>query len=1544
MAGTNLDSQDKINRERYGSGIEYLKELDDLTRVIQDRMLRNLPSNYPKDLNTNLAGLYRAIAEELARLQMDSSQLNDDRYFKFTRTEYLFQILGDLLFLGEKSINEDLNDVEYRDFLLKVKKAYMGGSRADNIQSALSDILSLPIELKEVYQSLRIKNTYYTLKDTHKMFFEISMDHAKSSNNIGLLLSDIKFFIDLIKPAHTLYQTRLVWTENADLRGDCTPKYDTVPMDEVVYYASKVYQVTYFLTLVYKTEVESGEEGWSTGIISDIDYDAKIIYTEDNRTLPYGSETVFFRRDSLGEDSVISYAMFSVGDEIKYFFVEDSSGTSDLIEEDWSFSNTIESVNLSEETVAFEDGSKLVYNTDTTIYTRDGDGEYRIFPEDLLPGRTLIFKGKRYTEAFQFFNLPNEVSNNYYKQFDQNVIDRPFFQENVKKLKDIRPGFDEGPNVIVENGEVKVIDVRSRFYDREGASSQKEVTLYRYSLFINGVYKAQFTIQPPLPELTETQAKNIFVVEYGFHEILDPLVEYEIKVSETGKMEASSEGASVEAINGKTQLCDRRASCSLNPYYEDTRNYWAWPDLHLTSGFIVLYQDWDPENAQGEQNLPGAYAISSDPNEYVMPLLPVLNSSGSPAEPEDLVVYVNGLVVEDAVETLDPWTGALSLNFIPPFNSVVRVDYQHSERYPKPTSCMKEVRTHIKTHSENDLGGEYSILSASGLTCGLSWPFHVTDPVLKGDNLDHQVNKFPILTQSGNLASTDDINVSVGQTLFYEDVQVVIGSDYISNASGSWGGAQEGDTIILEVKNYLDNTLAYSVGSVESQSLLRMSKTFPALELSDLSIKCRIVRFVEVPDSVESVRPLLGHVRINFLPPSGSFLRFSYYYTHYNRNYALLPDSLSGYGSDVVFNSYHPYTLLVDQSPLQDLSAPIVAGETPLKIGYRYRAFGLSGSAVLNSSDTLSLNSFSKPSKKGSFKNNRGNTNQHNLVFSSEYLTDTDKDLVLNDKYLEKNIEASTQLYKGTPLFIETFTDDGHHIKRLQGGSDNTYAGETSSGDDLSAGFNVNDPDKSGDIDYKGVCDYSKNGNARLYSDLVIKKFYNGGSDVPLGSISEGSRSFPIKTLMIDQYFPNRELRISDYLDFINKVPENIRTGAVRVLNGSRIVKCPNRDAHWFSRGDSLVIKQVPVIKWDSESSQNVTVYKDLKYTVVKIVDVETAEIHANFSGKSGHYEYEFSHDFVMDVDTLLAGDEDSGSQKYGVLQRRLVLNGGSGFSYSIPSSILKHLPSPYELSFTDPDTDPYPRNPNNPDINGVPTGDPEVLFTDYTGQPTKVPLSSEVIDSDGYNILGSLSTAGLTGPSGAVDLGLTGPSFSVTGGIEDINSRYLHGFENPKYNIPGGYTGIYASYSEAEYRVKWRNWDQDMMIVSLKDPGAPDGVMQEEPINMLDDLAEGIRISYWNVFSGSLEHKYYFGTVLDTSRALQGSVDKNLFIDGLIKLSKEQALNIEDAIAQSLNPVTEYPEYRLNDDLYELRENILHEVLYDNSLKVTEIREFKPI
>lgn len=1524
-----LSVQERLGRKRFKSGIEFEKQILNVARAIQRRLLDSLPSNYPKDQNTNIAETFLAISEEFARLRASTSQINEDRYHASTRSEYLFEILGDTLFLDERSINTLISDEAYREYLVRVRDAYYGGSRKDNIQSAVSDIIGLPVSLKELYLNLRRADSFYTLKDTHTMFFDILMDHVTSTSSIGLLLESVKFFIDLIKPAHVLYDTRLIWTDRFTNRDTkCEPVYVPREMSEIIYNADRIYLVTYAISRLYQSDQDDPDETWDSGTISSIDHNKSIIYLTNQRILVIDTNSLLYRRtyDPGGDhqDVSISLSDLSAGDIVRYYSTKDSSSSSNVIDDSWTYESTISSIDEIDEVITLVSGEKIVFNNDILIYTRDAQGEYRILISDLDPEldpqRLIRFRAVKHSTGREFYNVPAQIADNPYKEFDQDVIDRPYYQGNVKKELQTRDNLPEGPAVVMVDGVATVIYVNGRFYKRLNSENYAEFDVYRYSLYINDVFQKQFSIEEPNEPITEDQAKVVFEDTYGYS-FTGSNSDYRIDIDITAHLKQSEEDTVVQGITGSTEFCDRKAECLLSPAYEDARTYWEYPDLELTSGFVIAASVLKVENPPGQHNIGAYFRISSDPNVPAPALLPILNSDGDPASANDLTVYVDGLKVDDAVTSVNPWTGEIVLNFLPPANTTTRIDYHYADRFPKSVSYIEQIGSEDKSQR-------------------LSWPYPLTETGaynLGGGSQDFQVDQFPIVDKEGNLADVSDIEVYKGELSATGSVtdteQSTVGDTLIVDNGVS--GIQPGDTMIIHAQNYLDNTIVYDIVGVTGTNKIITDKEF-GIDLDPNGFPYEILRFTGAPYSADDVRPLLGHIHLETGPADGSYIKFDYFYQYRNRYFAMVPDVPGdtsaymnmGYTSDTQYGPYAGYTLIPDLG-YTGTEEPWYQYNQVGKKGYRYRAFNLSNSSVLNSKDTLVFNGYERYEGEGSWKNNRNRLDDYEVMFSPEHLTDRDKNVILNDSYLNKNLPANTQLYPGTPLFVQTYNDDAHYKLQENPVGENTYQEPTAESHDLPAGFNIIGADESGLVDFENICDYEQNQRLSLYSNLRIVEQDFEGYDGPLTTITEGMRTMPLSASYVELYYPNREKRVNDYLDYINEVPDDIREGRVKVLRNSPVIK--RVKGQWLNLkiGDILDIKNAAYRRYNNVTKEYETAYKDVSYTVIEITDYETARLSASFKELTGEYDYELIRDRVYAADVML-----------NEVNRVLVINGTEEFDYTLPPAVLAGFAgygdtgSHAELYFPDPDPDPYPRSPDNPNISGYPTGDRSVLLTKETGLgPTDsnlIPLTSEVIGWDG-NPVGTTGIGGFTGPSGAVDLGLTGPTNERNPLIRDGDD---------KYKVPSGESGVLLSYSESEYRIQWRNWDQELFIITFgSSTGPAAGVIEEEPMGLLDDLAEGIKRNYWNVDDESLVINYYFGTVVETSEQVGTAVDPALYPEGLIVLSEDQA----DAIEASGDPKSDFPWLDPTVTTYNLRQRIIREILHDNTIKITEVQELYP-
>ena len=244
MAALYTPNPEELGRRRFPDDKAFRLALFNRASILISSMLDLVPSNYPQDFNTNLAQLFRVLARELARLRLDIDALSLDNQYTTTRIQFLQQILGERLFLSDRLAPAAYNDETFRDYLISLKDAYLRGSTKLNIEATSSYFTKLPIRIQELYLEARKPNSAYDVSDTHKMIVQVMVDDLlRSGRSFEQLKNDLDFFINLIKPAHVLYDTQLIWTEQIDVNkivdilygdtgGGCVPVYDTTPIGE----------------------------------------------------------------------------------------------------------------------------------------------------------------------------------------------------------------------------------------------------------------------------------------------------------------------------------------------------------------------------------------------------------------------------------------------------------------------------------------------------------------------------------------------------------------------------------------------------------------------------------------------------------------------------------------------------------------------------------------------------------------------------------------------------------------------------------------------------------------------------------------------------------------------------------------------------------------------------------------------------------------------------------------------------------------------------------------------------------------------------------------------------------------------------------------------------------------------------------------------------------------------------------------------------------------------------------------------------------------
>lgn len=190
-------------------------------------MLSLLDSTYQSDVPSTIYAMHlKAIAFESARFLYTSESVLDDLIFETTRGEYLSQNIGSFLFPNNSRFAQtSYTDLQVRNFYLSIIKAYFGGCTLQNIETSLYKFLSLPIQVVENFLTTR-KTGMDDVPNKFTFNVVINVDDPRIKN-LAQLQNDITFLLNIIKPAHTYYSTKFIFSELFDVfKKGCAPVVD----------------------------------------------------------------------------------------------------------------------------------------------------------------------------------------------------------------------------------------------------------------------------------------------------------------------------------------------------------------------------------------------------------------------------------------------------------------------------------------------------------------------------------------------------------------------------------------------------------------------------------------------------------------------------------------------------------------------------------------------------------------------------------------------------------------------------------------------------------------------------------------------------------------------------------------------------------------------------------------------------------------------------------------------------------------------------------------------------------------------------------------------------------------------------------------------------------------------------------------------------------------------------------------------------------------------------------------------------------------------
>lgn len=194
-------------------GQGYEQALQQRAQSILTTLQAILPSNYRAQTpSTEYAHHLKTMSIELGRLTLFLEDQVTDIDFEDVRGEYLYQIIGYLVFLNGRLPELDFTDEEFRNFLLAVIRIFFKGSTPAALREAVDLVLSVPFEIRENITDLRAGSSSYDISD--QFGFQILLQGGQSiPPDFFREQANLQLLLDLIRPAHTLYRFSVLLTE-----------------------------------------------------------------------------------------------------------------------------------------------------------------------------------------------------------------------------------------------------------------------------------------------------------------------------------------------------------------------------------------------------------------------------------------------------------------------------------------------------------------------------------------------------------------------------------------------------------------------------------------------------------------------------------------------------------------------------------------------------------------------------------------------------------------------------------------------------------------------------------------------------------------------------------------------------------------------------------------------------------------------------------------------------------------------------------------------------------------------------------------------------------------------------------------------------------------------------------------------------------------------------------------------------------------------------------------------------------------------------------
>lgn len=192
------------------SGQDFATKVRRQTESILAQFTKVLPDNYVSQVSGPFYSIqFQAAAEQLAALQVQAAEVYKDSDYDFTRPEFLWEVLGTLVFPGATG-RADTPEIEgvvaYRTFLKQMVLLLLRGATKDSVQGGVGLLTESEVTLVERFLGAREPGSDWTIDD--QFFFDVLVETSGGTGfppDPFVLSNNVRLVLEALKPAHTLF-------------------------------------------------------------------------------------------------------------------------------------------------------------------------------------------------------------------------------------------------------------------------------------------------------------------------------------------------------------------------------------------------------------------------------------------------------------------------------------------------------------------------------------------------------------------------------------------------------------------------------------------------------------------------------------------------------------------------------------------------------------------------------------------------------------------------------------------------------------------------------------------------------------------------------------------------------------------------------------------------------------------------------------------------------------------------------------------------------------------------------------------------------------------------------------------------------------------------------------------------------------------------------------------------------------------------------------------------------------------------------------------